>query len=172
MSRISRRDLLCFRIGSFRFLSARSLRLGTHRGTACAIRRRFRRSRARRRAARALLFDFGWKFSSATAPIRQGIWASAYGQGDFAKTGDFKFAKAGFDDSKWRTLNLPHDWAVELPFVHDDEQNVARLQAAGPALSRDQRGLVSARVRNSGQRPGPPHLRSSSTAPSATCWSS
>ena len=26
----------------------------------------------------------------------------------------------GFDDSKWRSLNLPHDWAVELPFVWDD----------------------------------------------------
>ena len=32
-------------------------------------------------------------------------------------------AKGKFDDSKWRTLNLPHDWAVELPFVHDDVQN-------------------------------------------------
>ena len=41
-------------------------------------------------------------------------------QGDFAKTGDFEFAKAGYDDSKWRTLNLPHDWAVELPFVRDE----------------------------------------------------
>jgi beta-galactosidase len=44
------------------------------------------------------------------------------GQGDFAKTGDFAFAKAKFDDSKWRALNLPHDWAVELPFVRDEEQ--------------------------------------------------
>ena len=26
----------------------------------------------------------------------------------------------GYDDSKWRSLNLPHDWAVELPFVWDD----------------------------------------------------
>ena len=43
-------------------------------------------------------------------------------QGDFAKTGDFKFATDKFDDSKWRRLNLPHDWAVELPFVHDEEQ--------------------------------------------------
>ena len=69
-----------------------------------------------------LLFDFGWKFSSATAPIRRGILGFGYGQGDFAKTGDFEFAKAKFDDSKWRTLNLPHDWAVELPFVRDEEQ--------------------------------------------------
>ena len=27
---------------------------------------------------------------------------------------------ARFNDSTWRTLNLPHDWAVELPFVHKD----------------------------------------------------
>ena len=24
--------------------------------------------------------------------------------------------KADFDDSKWRTLDLPHDWSIELPF--------------------------------------------------------
>ncbi len=26
------------------------------------------------------------------------------------------FAQPGFDDSTWRKLDLPHDWAVELPF--------------------------------------------------------
>ncbi len=44
------------------------------------------------------------------------------GQGDFAKSGEFTFATEKFDDSKWRRLNLPHDWAVELPFVWDEEQ--------------------------------------------------
>src|SRR6201997_2483477 len=67
-----------------------------------------------------LLFDFGWKFTlgNGTDPAKDLGFGN--GQGDFAKTGDFQFAKAKFDDSKWRTLNLPHDWAVELPFVHDD----------------------------------------------------
>jgi beta-galactosidase len=67
-----------------------------------------------------LLFDFNWKFTfgHGTDPARDLDFG--FGQADFAKTGDFKFAKAGFDDSKWRKLNLPHDWAVELPFVHDD----------------------------------------------------
>lgn len=67
-----------------------------------------------------LLFDFGWKFifGHAADPARDLNFG--LGQGDFSKTGDFEFAKAKFDDSKWRTLNLPHDWAVELPFVHDD----------------------------------------------------
>jgi beta-galactosidase len=69
-----------------------------------------------------LLFDFGWKFQfgHGTDPARD--LGFGYGQGDFAKTGDFAFAKAGFDDSKWRALNLPHDWAVELPFIRDDAQ--------------------------------------------------
>ena len=69
-----------------------------------------------------LLFDFGWKFTPGhgTDPARD--LGFGFGQGDFAKTGGFDFAKAKFDDSKWRTLNLPHDWAVELPFVRDDEQ--------------------------------------------------
>ena len=69
-----------------------------------------------------LLFDFGWKFQfgHGTDPARDLGFGN--GQGDFAKTGEFAFAKAGFDDSKWRTLNLPHDWAVELPFVHDEAQ--------------------------------------------------
>jgi beta-galactosidase len=70
-----------------------------------------------------LLFDFGWKFQfgHGTDPARDLGFGN--GQGDFAKTGDFKFAKAGFDDSKWRPLNLPHDWAVELPFVRDEALN-------------------------------------------------
>jgi beta-galactosidase len=70
-----------------------------------------------------LLFDFGWKFQMGhgTDPARDLGFGN--GQGDFAKTGEFAFSKSGFDDSKWRALNLPHDWAVELPFVRDDALN-------------------------------------------------
>ncbi|MGB6743791.1 MAG: beta-galactosidase GalA [Terracidiphilus sp.] len=69
-----------------------------------------------------LLFDFGWKFVFGHGSDPAHDLDFGYGQGDFAKTGDFKFAKIGYDDSNWRKLNLPHDWAVELPFVHDEEQ--------------------------------------------------
>ena len=70
-----------------------------------------------------LLFDFGWKFQfgHGSDPLRDLGFGN--GQGDFAKTGEFEFAKIAFDDAKWRSLNLPHDWAVELPFVHDEVQN-------------------------------------------------
>jgi beta-galactosidase len=69
-----------------------------------------------------LLFDFGWKFKLGNANDPARDLGFGMGQGDFAKTGEFAFAKGKFDDSTWRTLNLPHDWAVELPFVWDDEQ--------------------------------------------------
>ncbi len=70
-----------------------------------------------------LLFDFGWKFTFGNGADPAKDLGFGNGQGDFAKTGDFEFAKAKFDDSKWRTLSLPHDWAVELPFVRDEVQN-------------------------------------------------
>jgi beta-galactosidase len=70
-----------------------------------------------------LLFDFGWKFQFGNGVDPAKDLNFGFGQGDFAKTGEFDFAKGKFDDSKWRTLNLPHDWAVELPFVNDKEQN-------------------------------------------------
>jgi beta-galactosidase len=69
-----------------------------------------------------LLFDFGWKFTFGNGIDPTKDLGFGYGQGDFAKTGEFDFSKAKFDASKWRTLNLPHDWAVELPFVNDPEQ--------------------------------------------------
>lgn len=67
-----------------------------------------------------LLFDFGWKFFQGNAADPARDLGFGNDQGDFAKSGDFDFAKEKFDDSKWRELNLPHDWAVELPFVHDE----------------------------------------------------
>lgn len=69
-----------------------------------------------------LLFDFGWKFFQGNGADPRKDLGFGMGQGDFAKSGEFEFATAKFDDSKWRSLDLPHDWAVELPFVRDPEQ--------------------------------------------------
>src|SRR5690348_1428582 len=63
-----------------------------------------------------LLFDFGWKFFQGHGTDPRRDLGFGMGQGDFAKSGEFDFAREKFDDSKWRPLNLPHDWAVELPF--------------------------------------------------------
>lgn len=70
-----------------------------------------------------LLMDFDWKFTFGNAcdPAKDlGFFAF---QSDYisSKTGSFGLATAKFDDSKWRKLQLPHDWAIELPFVDDQE---------------------------------------------------
>ena len=69
------------------------------------------------------LLDFGWKFQFGNGCDPAKDLGFGNGQGDFAKSGEFKFATGMFDDSNWRTLNLPHDWAVELPFVRDESLN-------------------------------------------------
>ena len=67
-----------------------------------------------------LLFDFGWKFKFGHGTDPSKDLNFGYGQADFSKTGEFKFAKADFNDSDWIPVRLPHDWAVALRVVHDD----------------------------------------------------
>ena len=66
-----------------------------------------------------LLLDFGWRFhfGHADDPEKDFGWGALRRTGSFAKTTLFlPVASAEFDDSGWRSTDLPHDWAVELPF--------------------------------------------------------
>ncbi|HEV2272329.1 MAG TPA: beta-galactosidase GalA [Steroidobacteraceae bacterium] len=67
-----------------------------------------------------LLFDFGWKFHLGSGLPALRDLGSADGLDAFSKTGGFAFATATCDDSDWRMLDLPHDWAIELPFFQDE----------------------------------------------------
>ncbi len=71
-----------------------------------------------------LLLDFGWRFHLGDATSAEG---------DFGFGLEAAFAKAGaaggaarfdFNDTTWRTVDLPHDWAVELDFVHVNNKSV------------------------------------------------
>lgn len=65
-----------------------------------------------------LLMDLGWRFAlgHATDPKRDFGFDTAYFS-LFAKAGKADGpADPNFDDRGWRVLDLPHDWAVELPF--------------------------------------------------------
>ena len=65
-----------------------------------------------------LLMDFDWRFALGNATD----YAKDFGTSTsyftyFAKTGYGDGASAPkFNDSTWRKVDLPHDWAVELPF--------------------------------------------------------
>ncbi|WP_443749256.1 beta-galactosidase GalA [Asticcacaulis solisilvae] len=63
--------------------------------------------------------DEGWKFAFGHLNDPAKDFGFSDGLRTFAKQGpDTGLAtKADFDDSKWRDITLPHDWAVELPFV-------------------------------------------------------
>lgn len=75
-----------------------------------------------------LLADFDWKFAHGHAndPAKDFGW----GRGSaFAKSGSLiPGGRAGvtspnFDDSAWKPVQLPHDWAIDLPFNESRELN-------------------------------------------------
>jgi beta-galactosidase len=78
-----------------------------------------------------LLFDDGWRFAFGNGDDPTKDFGFGFGQSDFSKTGTFKIATADFDDSAWRPLDLPHDWAVELPFVADPSGKDDELKSHG-----------------------------------------
>ena len=117
MSGLSRREVL----GSGLALSAGSVLARSAWGRAAAALAAAPEDNAAMSPREHLLFDFDWSFQFGNGCDPSKDLGFGNSQGDFAKTGDFHFAKVGYDDSKWRKLNLPHDWAVELPFMWDEE---------------------------------------------------
>jgi beta-galactosidase len=66
-----------------------------------------------------LLMDFGWRFAFGHATDVGKDFNHATGAFSYlAKTGSTSGTGPAFDfdDSGWRKLDLPHDWAVEVPF--------------------------------------------------------
>lgn len=66
-----------------------------------------------------LLLDFGWRFhlGHASDPSRDFDFGALAEELTFAKSGGMpRVTRLNFDDSGWQTIDLPHDWAVELPF--------------------------------------------------------
>jgi beta-galactosidase len=71
-----------------------------------------------------LLLDRNWRFTlgNAADPSKD---LGFDGPDDFSKQKTkFKFARPEFDDSRWRKLDLPHDWGIELEHVHDERNKM------------------------------------------------
>jgi beta-galactosidase len=66
-----------------------------------------------------LLLDFGWRFQfgHANDPAKDFGYGANPRSGQFSKSGNFlPMTAVKFDDSGWQSIDLPHDWAVALPF--------------------------------------------------------
>ena len=66
-----------------------------------------------------LLLDSGWRFhlGHANDPTKDFSFGRS---GTFSKTGNFIApGRSNYDDAEWKAVDLPHDWAVELPFQND-----------------------------------------------------
>ena len=68
-----------------------------------------------------LLLDFGWRFHFGHANDSTRDFGFGNGRsGGFQKTGGFLSpSNLAYDDSDWQSVDLPHDWAIGLPFKND-----------------------------------------------------
>lgn len=69
--------------------------------------------------------DDGWKFHFGHAADPQKDFNYSLST-IFSKSGAARGTaiETGFNDSSWRVVDLPHDWAVELPFVQSSDSDV------------------------------------------------
>ncbi len=68
--------------------------------------------------------DLGWRFhlGHASDPAKDFAYGAAARESTFAKSGDFRdVCQLGFNDSGWCSVDVPHDWAVELPISNGPE---------------------------------------------------
>jgi beta-galactosidase len=68
-----------------------------------------------------LLLDFGWRFHFGHANDSARDFGFGSGRsGGFQKTGGFLSpSNLSYDDGDWQAVDLPHDWAIGLPFQND-----------------------------------------------------
>jgi beta-galactosidase len=85
-----------------------------------------------------LLADFGWRFHLGHADDVAKDFGFGRG-GAFAKSGSLiggrgSVTSAQFDDTTWSAVDLPHDWAIDLPFSEDRNLNGHGAKPLGRAF--------------------------------------
>ena len=73
-----------------------------------------------------LLLDFGWRFQLGHADDPERDFGFGRGS-EFSKSGGMLIpSRLNFDDSQWQAIDLPHDWAVALPFEKPANNSVTQ----------------------------------------------
>ncbi|MEX2093703.1 MAG: beta-galactosidase GalB [Pirellulales bacterium] len=77
-------------------------------------------------------FNSDWRFTKDDPPgvgdkLNYAELKSAMLEPTGADVPDVAYAQSDFDDSKWRKLDLPHDWGIEGPFIQDEPGETAKL---------------------------------------------
>ena len=175
MKNWTRRDVL--KSGVALPAAARHRRVGPGRGVhagGAALRRAASGGGAGRRLAATATCSISAGDSTSATPTTP---AKDFGfgsgrSGGFQKTGDFLSpSNLAYDDSDWKPVDLPHDWAIGLPFKNDPALSSKGFYPLGRDYPETSVGWYR-RVFDLPASDAGGGSRSSSTAPTATRWSS
>ncbi len=105
-----------------------------------------------------ILLTEGWRFVKGDDPEAAGFLDQASmsdildraDKGDRSGAPNLLWAQPGFDDSGWRTVRVPHDWGVDLPFDSDRPYGDAFLDVTGVGWYRIKLRVESGELRVGG----------------------
>ncbi len=58
----------------------------------------------------------------------------------FIRADEARFASAGYDDSGWETVTVPHDWAISGPFDNNNDKQTVAIEQNGETVATEKTG--------------------------------
>ncbi|MBQ7180456.1 MAG: DUF4982 domain-containing protein [Bacteroidaceae bacterium] len=58
----------------------------------------------------------------------------------FIRADEVRFAEAGYDDSDWQSVTVPHDWAISGPFDNNNDKQTVAIEQNGESVATEKTG--------------------------------
>lgn len=85
-----------------------------------------------------LLLTFAATVTASAQPARTELMLKS--DWKFIRADEARFADAGYDDSGWQSVTVPHDWAISGPFDNNNDKQTVAIEQNGESVPTEKTG--------------------------------
>lgn len=85
-----------------------------------------------------LLLTFAATVTASAQPARTELMLKS--DWKFIRADEARFADAGYDDSGWQSVTVPHDWAISGPFDNNNDKQTVAIEQNGESVATEKTG--------------------------------
>ena len=85
-----------------------------------------------------LLLTFAATVTASAQPARTELMLKS--DWKFIRADEARFADAGYDDSGWQSVKVPHDWAISGPFDNNNDKQTVAIEQNGESVATEKTG--------------------------------